>query len=452
MKGLIFTFALTYGGAVLSLFRPFYGLLIYVAFSILRPESLWHWSVPQGGNYSRIVAIALLIGWALNGFGNWNLSRGRTMLLCFAGFWGWALLSTLFAALFPDRGFAFVEAMAKILLPFLVGITVINSIDQIKQLAWTIGLSVSYVALEMNLAYYDGFNFLHQNGFGGMDNNCMAIQFVSAVGFMFFLGFAAQAWWQRIIAIAGVLIMINAIMFSFSRGGLLSLIITAGVAFLLIPKRPVHYLAFAAAVAAGIRLAGPATLQRFASTFADKEVRDESAQSRLDLWADCWQLMQDNPLFGVGPDHFTHYAKYELGWGSFKEAHSLWFQTGAELGFIGVGFLIAFYLTCIGYLWPLTRDAYPTAEPRLRDLARMVIASLAGFMISSQFVTLEGLEMPYYVVLIGACTLKIAPQYDLAHAPYAFNQLPLPLGEGQGEGAAPWDLALAPSPLGRGSG
>jgi hypothetical protein len=82
----------------------------------------------------------------------------------------------------------------------------------------------------------------------------------------------------------------------------------------------------------------------------------------------------------------------------------------------------------------------------------MVIASLAGFMISSQFVTLEGLEMPYYVVLIGACTLKIAPQYDLAHAPYAFNQLPLPLGEGQGEGAAPWDLALAPSPLGRGSG
>src|ERR687898_976967 len=101
MKGLIFTYALTYGGAALSLYRPFYGLLIYVAFSILRPEALWHWSVPQGGNYSRIVAFALLLGWALNGFGNWQLGKGRTMLFCFIGFWVWAGLSTLFAALFP---------------------------------------------------------------------------------------------------------------------------------------------------------------------------------------------------------------------------------------------------------------------------------------------------------------------------------------------------------------
>jgi hypothetical protein len=38
-------------------------------------------------------------------------------------------------------------------------------------------------------------------------------------------------------------------------------------------------------------------------------------------------------------------------------------------------------------------------------------------MVSSQFVSLEGLEMPYYVVLVGACTLKVAPQYALAWIP-----------------------------------
>ncbi len=418
MKGLIFTYALTYGGAALSLFRPFYGLLIYVAFSILRPESLWHWSVPQGGNYSRIVAIALLIGWALNGFGNWKLAKGRAMLVCFAGFWGWAALSTLFAALMPERGYDFLESMAKILLPFMVGLTVIDNIDQIKQLAWTIGLSVSYVAFEMNQAYYSGFNFLHEHGFAGMDNNCQAIQLVSAVGFMFFLGFAATSWWQRLVAVGGVLAMINAIMFSFSRGGLLSLIVTGGVAFLLIPKRPVHYLAFLATVAAAVRLAGPQVLARFATTFADKSQRDASAESRLDLWADCWTLMQQNPLFGVGPNHFPYYAHVQFGWPMGKEAHSLWFNTGAELGFIGVGFLIMFYLLSIRHLWPLCRESYPATEPHLRDLARMVIASLAGFLVSSQFVSLEGLEMPYYVVLVGACTLKVAPQYSLAWFPH----------------------------------
>jgi probable O-glycosylation ligase (exosortase A-associated) len=418
MNGLIFTYALTYGGAVVSLFRPFYGLLIYVAFSILRPESLWPWCVPQGGYYSRIVAIALLIGWVLNGFGNWNLSKGRAMLVCFIGLWFWAAFSTLFAALFPDRGYVYLESMAKILLPFMVGLSVINNIDQIKQLAWTIGLSVSFVAYEMNLAYYDGLNFLHEYGFSGMDNNCIAMQFVSAIGFMFFLGFTAKYWWQKLIAAGGMLVMINAVMFSFSRGGLLALIITGLVAFLLIPRRPIHYLALAAAVLVGVRLAGKQVLERFATAFVDKQQRDASAESRLELWADCWQLMQENPLFGVGPDHFPYYAEFYLGWGVPKEAHSLWFQTGAELGFVGVGLLIAFYLTCIWRLWPLTRDSYPTTEPRLRDLARMVVASLAGFLVASQFVSLEGLELPYYVVLIGACTLKVAPQHSLAWLPY----------------------------------
>ena len=39
------------------------------------------------------VAIALLVGWAMNGFGNWRLGKGRTMLVCFVGFWGGLPLS-----------------------------------------------------------------------------------------------------------------------------------------------------------------------------------------------------------------------------------------------------------------------------------------------------------------------------------------------------------------------
>ena len=41
MKGLIFTYAMTYGGALASLFDPFVGLLIYVCFAIVKPESMW---------------------------------------------------------------------------------------------------------------------------------------------------------------------------------------------------------------------------------------------------------------------------------------------------------------------------------------------------------------------------------------------------------------------------
>jgi probable O-glycosylation ligase (exosortase A-associated) len=406
MKGLILTYTLTFGGAVISLYRPFYGLLIYIAFAILRPESLWHWSVPAG-NYSRIVAIALLVGWAFNGFGNWRFGRSRAILVCFVGYFGWALASTLTAALFPERGFAFLEATAKVLLPFVVGLTLITNLDQVKQIAWVIASSIALVALEMNLSYYGGFNRLREYGFGGMDNNCMAIQFVAAVGLVFFLGLSAATWWQRLFAIGATGVLVNAVMFSFSRGGLLSLIITAGLSFFLIPRRAIHYLAFGAAVAVGVQLAGPEVLSRFSSSFVETERLDGSASSRLDLWGNCWELMVRKPLFGVGPDHFGYYAAIDFGWPMGKEAHSLWFQTGAELGFVGVGLLLLFYLICIWRLWLQTRQSRPVFDSRVPDIARMVIASLAGFMAAAQFVSLEGLEFPYYVVLIGAGTLKV---------------------------------------------
>jgi O-antigen ligase len=380
--------------------------LIYVAFAILRPESLWHWSVPAG-NYSRIVAVALLIGWAIHGFGNWRLGGGRAMLVLFVGYFAWALVSTLVAAIFPERGFAFLESTAKVLLPFVVGITLIESIEQVRQLAWVLAASAAYVALELNLAYYGGFNKLHEQGFGGMDNNCMAIQFVAAVGFIYFLGFAATAWWQRLFAVVAAGLMLNAIMFSFSRGGLLALIITGGASFILVPKRTVHYVVFAAALALGVRLAGREVMDRLSTSFAEAEQLDFSATSRLELWGNCRELMLREPLFGVGPDHFGYYAHVDFGWPMGKEAHSVWFQTGAELGLVGVSFLALFYLVCIWKLWPVTRETYPVFDPRIRDIARMAIASIFGFVIAAQFVSLEGLEFPYYVVLIGAGTLKV---------------------------------------------
>src|SRR5947209_6993040 len=90
--GLIFTYALTYGGAFLSLVNPFTGFLVYVAFAILKPEALWFWSVPEG-NYSRIVAIALLVGWAIHGFGKWQFGRARIIVVALIGFWLWSMVS-----------------------------------------------------------------------------------------------------------------------------------------------------------------------------------------------------------------------------------------------------------------------------------------------------------------------------------------------------------------------
>ena len=403
MKGLIFTYGLCYGGALASLFNPYVGLLIYVCFAIIRPQYLWFWSVPEG-NYSRIVALALLAGWLVQGFGKWEFGRARGIVMAFVVYWLWTALSTAWA-INQSAALEFVETLTKIVLPFLVGITVIDSLQKVKLLAWVIVLSQGYVAYELNLRYFAGYNQLWEEGFGGMDNNSYAIALVTCVGLAFFLGLQTPKLWLKVLAFAAVAFMVHAILFSFSRGGMLALVVTGVVSLWLLPKTPTSYLLFAAAVLVAARLAGPEVVGRFETAFADSGARDASAESRLELWAVCWDLMCKNPC-GIGADQFG-FVVADYGFRPGKLAHTLWLQVGAEVGFLGLGCLVLFYGLCVVRLWPLAREKRAVPDPWFPCAARMVIASLVGFAVSAQFVSLKNLEGPYYVVLIGAAVLKL---------------------------------------------
>jgi O-antigen ligase len=301
----------------------------------------------------------------------------------------------------------YVEDLTKIVLPFLVGITTIDSPRRLKFLAWVIALSHGYVAFEMNLTYYvDAFNRVQQIGFGGMDNNGLAIAMVASTGLSFFLGLHAENLWLKAIALLSGLLTAHTVLLTFSRGGMLALILTAAASFWLIPKRPIHIVMFLIAVAVGIRLAGPEVQERFSSSFAAEENRDASAESRLQLWSDCCDVILKHPVFGVGPSHWPLIA-HNYGWPAGKEAHTTWIQAGAEVGAPGLLLLVLFYGLCVVRLRPLAREATPVADPCYHYLARAVIASICGFVLAAQFVSLPGLEAPYYIVLVGALTLKL---------------------------------------------
>lgn len=405
MFGSIFTYVMTYGGALAALRNPYTGFLIYVAFSILKPESLWSWSVPQG-HYSRIVAVALLLGWLFHGMGSWNLGRSRGIVLAFIGYWVWSMLSALAA---PDQqaAWGFVENTGKVLLPFLVGITTIKSVRELKQLAWVIVLAHGFLAYEFNLSYSEGWNRVVEIGHGGMDSNCVSVAMVSASGLALFLGLSAQRWWTKMVALGSMLLMVHVVLFSFSRGGMLGLVATVLVGFCLIPKKPIHYLVFVLCVALGLGLAGTEVREEFVSTFAGEEARDSSAQSRLVLWTNAADAMVRNPILGLGPDHFPLVAK-DYGWPTGKEAHNTWVQIGAELGFPGLLFLVTFYSVCVVRLRSLLRNREAFIEPWLGEASAMVIVSVVGFGLAAVFVTVEGIETPYYITLIGAGVLKLS--------------------------------------------
>src|SRR5262245_12700755 len=117
MKSIVLVYILTYGGLAASLFNPFIGLLGYVCLAILRPEGLWFYSLPAGGNLSRIVAIGLILGWAISGFGKWKLGRSGLIVTLLACYWAWSALGAVLTG--SPESWAFVESLSKIALPFI---------------------------------------------------------------------------------------------------------------------------------------------------------------------------------------------------------------------------------------------------------------------------------------------------------------------------------------------
>jgi probable O-glycosylation ligase (exosortase A-associated) len=431
MKGLIFTYALTYGGAALSLCCPFYGLLVYVAFAILRPEYLWPWSVPHG-SYSRIVAAALLAGWAWHGFGNWSFGAARPFAVALIGYWSWIVVSAIVA---ENQAVAwrYVELHSKILLPVFVGLTLIESVEQVRQLAWVLVGSLGFLAWEANLDHLRGGFRIRTEGFAAMDNNCFCIAMAAGAGLAFFLGLHERAWWKRLVCMALAAMMVHVTMFGNSRGGMLGIVATALVTVLLVPKRPLELSLIGLATIVGLRLAGPQVWERFSTIFAAGEARDASARSRLELWADCWDVMRNHPWTGIGPDHWPLVAS-QYGWPPGKEAHSLWFNAGAELGFPGLLLLVLLYGSVIWQSWrthALRDDDEQDAHERwFPDCGQMVTAALAGFAVSASFVSLDALEAPYYIALLGGGTLKVLGLVQpsmlpgLAAAPTEYGEWP----------------------------
>ena len=398
--GLLFTYGLTYGGAVVSLINPFYGLLIYICFAIIKPPALWHWSVPVG-NYSRIIAIAFLLGWALNGFGKQRIVAGKSILWCLLGYWLWVTLSTLFSA-DPSLGLPHVEYLAKIVLPFIAGLTLIDSEKKLKQLFLTILGSCGFLAYEANLAYRGGYMF-EQLGFLGIDNNSFSILMAASFGLALVFSLMETRLWRCLLLLGIAAAMAHVPMFAFSRGGMVGIGLATIVAIGVLPKTPRLVGAVSAVLLIGSVLAGPSVVKEFSTSFQNEQERDYSSQSRIDLWKDCTTTMFQNPLFGVGQEHWGVVAP-SFGWPNGKEAHSLWFQTAAELGIPGVTFLASFYIC--GVL-VARRVAYESVTPFSKNLGLAMQPAIIGFAVSAAFVTVEGFELPYYIVLLITSAAQI---------------------------------------------
>ncbi len=206
------------------------------------------------------------------------------------------------------------------------------------------------------------------------------------------------------------------ILFTFSRGGLLALLVVLG---LMLVRRPPH-LWITLAGSAGIILIFLLTPSEYLSRIGNltqvisiagsgeaqvSQLEENALRGRLSEMTVATQMFSDYPIYGVGYNNFeNNYLDYspEIGLDSRREgraAHSLYLEIAAETGIIGLS-AFAFIMTV--YFHGLLQSFRRFSQVGLHDYANITAAfaiGVIGFLISSIF--LHSAYPRYFWLLVG---------------------------------------------------
>ena len=417
MKGLIFTYLLTVFGVVYGLTRPVYGAACYMALSILKPRALWHWSVPYE-RYAFYAAVFTLIGWARFGFGSWeNLRKVRKVVICFAGYaaiqWisGWA---SRYSA--DPRVWYHTQKLTNDMLMVLVAASLINTFKELRIFTWVIVAATGYVAYEMNYSWYiEGYNRIWYAEFAEIDNNGMAMIFAMAVPMALTLGLYEKRYWAKVAAWIWIPFLANAVFLAHSRGGMLGMCFAAPFLVVLLPNKKRTYWILAGAVVAILVLAGPSVENRFWSIFVDPSEQDASVNARFTSWSAAWRCLQDNLWLGVGP-RCWHRVKGAYGLSGNLAVHNMFLQVGVDSGVFASIFLLGIFLLTMKGLF-VNHKNRAIYSPWYPYWAAGIAAGLGTGFLCSMFLSMERVEMPYYLAMLGIATVKVVTAEDRTPAP-----------------------------------
>ena len=434
--GWIITHIMGLVGAASGWINPFIGLMVYYWFAILRPPFLWFWAFDPATapRFSFYIGTSVLLGWAIAGFGSFQGLRGARLALAgllvyfLSGVFSWQMYSVwpLYSQLMLDNQF-------KIVIMVIVTMSIVRDGRSIIILAWVIIASLGYLAWVLNDWYFISPMYLHNNGFGGIDNNGVGMIMVCSIPLSFFMAVYDGRLWVRLGAFFAAACQVHVILFSYSRGSQLGMCMVGAFIFvfalLYLPRKALTLGAATIFVVLTLWLAGEGVRQRFMSIFAEE--RDASAASRFDTWRAAWACMKEHPL-GVGPRNFGFYAP-QYGLTSGKAVHNLYLQTGADYGIIGMLGMMTFYgMTFLNtFRMAKTRVASMLGWPRYVGIS--VCTSIGGFLLCSMFIGMESVEVGYIVCTMGLATVAYVNRViDASPAGFAMDipelaQVPSPL-------------------------
>ncbi len=220
----------------------------------------------------------------------------------------------------------------------------------------------------------------------------------------------------RLVALWGVAASTLTIIFTYSRGGLISMAIALLVLFWYYPPKRSYIPFIIFGIVALFMVLPPNyldrlfTLSNFFGSTSPAGINELSLRGRLVENLAAWEMFKANPLFGVGLGSYAYlFPEYSKRLGislvaTERHAHNLFLETLAETGMIGFLVFAALLVWCV-YILIKARAAFLTCG--LKEYAGLSIAYLAGFVGYFSAATLLHNGFPRYFYLILGLALAV---------------------------------------------
>jgi probable O-glycosylation ligase (exosortase A-associated) len=388
-----------YGSIPFIYMKPFIGVLVWYWLALMNPHRI-SWTLTNQP-FALIIALAMLSS-LLIARSEPKRIPATPITITLGLFWAWMLLTTVFS-LYPDSAWHQWDKVWRIMLTTFVAMMVLNSKERVITLTVVATLSIAFYGFKggfFTVVTGGGARVWGPPGSFIGGNNEVGLALIMTVPLLFFLRSITPYRLVRIALLLGIVFCVFAIFGTQSRGAFVG-VSAMGLYLAWKSKNKFGYLLLGLVLGSMVFTFMPAEWHERMATIVNYE-EDSSALGRLKAWEMAFNLALNRPLGGgyecFAPATYLMYLP-EVGARS-TDAHSIYFETLAEHGFIGLALFLLIGIFGLRSCARIVRQTRGVQDLEwMNTLARMLQVSLVGYAVSGLFLGLAYFN--YYYVLIA---------------------------------------------------
>lgn len=382
------------------------GVMLWIWVALMTPINFMY-GFSKTLPYNKVAAIATILGIVVSKTNKKPYIDTHVLLLLL--FLLQCTISYVFALVDSPRGDDLYDRVSKEIVLALVMLPTVR--DRLRiwavLLAVCLGMGLHGTSEAIKYLLSTGDRLVEPPGFFG-DNNHFGLALLMALPALGYVGTYALMRIVRYVALAGLGLTLIAVIGTNSRGALAGLVVI-GLIVLLQSKRKAAALGLVGVVVAGLLYFTPAVWRQRMDTIGNAE-HDNSFLNRVNSWKMNTLVALDRPLVGGGFSAMEDSRVYDAYRPHFSSldfistgepvgpiaAHSIYFQTLGDTGFIGLALFVGIILTAFNNLRTIKRVAHGRADLIWAvDLANALRLTMVAYCVSGAALSMAYFELFY---------------------------------------------------------